>query len=92
MATMNVSLPDPLRDFVQQRIDSGQYASVSDYVRDLIRRDQNVVVDEERWLKDLDASIEKGLKEMEAGGGHDLHEVCAEIIADIRAAADSKQH
>lgn len=40
MATMNVSLPDPMRDYVQSRIDSGQYASVSDYVRDLIRRDQ----------------------------------------------------
>ena len=40
MATMNISLPDPMRDYVQKRIDSGQYASVSDYVRDLIRRDQ----------------------------------------------------
>jgi len=39
MATMNVSLPEPMRDYVQNRIDSGQYASVSDYVRDLIRRD-----------------------------------------------------
>ncbi|MEJ5143263.1 type II toxin-antitoxin system ParD family antitoxin [Gluconobacter albidus] len=37
---MNVSVPDPMRDWVQRRIDSGQYASVSDYVRDLIRRDQ----------------------------------------------------
>ncbi|MDD3800487.1 MAG: type II toxin-antitoxin system ParD family antitoxin [Novosphingobium sp.] len=92
MATMNVSLPDPMRDYVQSRIDSGQYASVSDYVRDLIRRDQSVVVDEEQWLKELDASIEESLKEMEAGGGHDLHEVCAEIIADIQATADRKQH
>ena len=40
MASMNVSLPDPMRDWVQGRIDSGKYASVSDYVRDLIRRDQ----------------------------------------------------
>ncbi|WP_342629817.1 type II toxin-antitoxin system ParD family antitoxin [Nguyenibacter vanlangensis] len=40
MASMNVSMPDPMRDWVQRRIDSGQYASVSDYVRDLIRRDQ----------------------------------------------------
>ncbi len=92
MATMNVSLPDPLRDFVQQRIDSGQYASVSDYVRDLIRRDQSVVVDEERWLKELDASIEQSLQEMEAGGGHDLDAACAEIIADIQATADQKRH
>jgi antitoxin ParD1/3/4 len=40
MASMNVSVPDPMRDWVQQRIESGQYATVSDYVRDLIRRDQ----------------------------------------------------
>lgn len=40
MASMNISLPDPMRDWVDDRIKSGQYASVSDYVRDLIRRDQ----------------------------------------------------
>ncbi len=40
MASMNVSLPDPMRDWVQDRIDTGKYASASDYVRDLIRRDQ----------------------------------------------------
>ena len=85
MATMNVSLPDPMRDYVQNRIDSGQYASVSDYVRDLIRRDQSAIVDEERWLKELDASIDESLQEMKAGGGHDLDEVCDAIIADIKA-------
>ncbi|WP_237702543.1 type II toxin-antitoxin system ParD family antitoxin [Sphingomonas sp. S17] len=85
MATMNVSLPDPMRDYVQNRIDSGQYASVSDYVRDLIRRDQSAIVDEERWLKELDASIDESLQEMKAGGGHDLDEVCDAIIADIQA-------
>lgn len=87
MATMNVSLPDPLRDYVQHRIDSGQYASVSDYVRDLIRRDQRAIVDEERWLKDLDASIDESLAEMKAGGGHDLDEVCDTIVADIQNSA-----
>jgi len=38
-----------MRDWVQQRIDTGQYASVSDYVRDLIRRDQ-ASTDERRAL------------------------------------------
>ncbi len=90
MATMNVSLPDPLRDYVQNRIDSGQYASVSDYVRDLIRRDQNSVVDEPRWLQELDASIAESLKEMAAGGGRDLDQVCDEICADIRKMPESK--
>lgn len=83
MATMNVSLPDPLRDYVQSRIDSGQYASVSDYVRDLIRRDQNEVVDEERWLKELDASIERGLEDEKAGRLYDLDDVSAEVRAEI---------
>ncbi len=41
MASMNISVPDRMRDWVQDKIDSGQYASVSDYMRDLIRRDQN---------------------------------------------------
>lgn len=37
---MNLSVPDPMRDWVQTRIESGQYASLSEYVCDLIRRDQ----------------------------------------------------
>ena len=32
MASTHVSLPDPMWDYVQQRIDSGHYASVGDYV------------------------------------------------------------
>lgn len=92
MATMNISLPDPMRDYVQNRIDSGQYASVSDYVRDLIRRDQSAIMDEERWLKELDASINESLAEMKGGGGHDLDEVCDAIIADIRQSARGESH
>ena len=41
MASMNISLPDAMRDWVQEQIDSGKYASASDYVRDLIRHDQS---------------------------------------------------
>jgi antitoxin ParD1/3/4 len=37
---MNVSLPDLMREWVEDRVKSGQYANASDYVRDLIRRDQ----------------------------------------------------
>ncbi len=84
MASMNISLPDPLRDYVQDRIDSGQYASASDYVRDLIRRDQAGVADEERWLHDLDASIAETLAEMRTGGGLDLDATCNSIDAELR--------
>ncbi|CAN7341714.1 type II toxin-antitoxin system ParD family antitoxin [Mesorhizobium sp. LjRoot246] len=40
MATMNVSLPDPMKDWVEAQAETGRYANASDYVRDLIRRDQ----------------------------------------------------
>ena len=40
MASMNISLPDEMREWIEQQIKSGQYANASDYMRDLIRHDQ----------------------------------------------------
>ena len=40
MATMNVSLPDPMKSWVEAQARTGRYSNASDYVRDLIRRDQ----------------------------------------------------
>ena len=40
MATMNVSLPDVMKDWVESRAGTGRYSNASDYVRDLIRKDQ----------------------------------------------------
>jgi len=40
MATMNVSLPDAMKDWVEAQAQSGRYGNASDYVRDLIRHDQ----------------------------------------------------
>lgn len=57
MATMNISLPDPMRDWVQSRIDSGQYGNNSDYIRDLIRRDQERL----GKIKAMQAAIDEGL-------------------------------
>lgn len=39
VTTMNVSLPEELKAFVNERVDGG-YGSTSEYVRDLIRRDR----------------------------------------------------
>lgn len=41
MGTMNVSLPDVLREFVERQVESGGYGTSSEYVRELIRRDQD---------------------------------------------------
>ena len=40
MATMNISLPDQMKSWVEESVGSGRYANASDYVRDLIRRDK----------------------------------------------------
>jgi len=40
MTTMNISLPDTLKQFVDQQVSTSGYGTSSEYVRDLIRRDQ----------------------------------------------------
>jgi len=39
MATMNISLPDQMKNWVEECVQTGRYGNASDYVRDLIRRD-----------------------------------------------------
>lgn len=41
MASMNISLSEPMMDWVESQISSGRYDSASEYVRDLIRHDQD---------------------------------------------------
>lgn len=41
MANMNLSLPDTMKTWVEQQASNGRYSSTSDYVQDLIRRDQS---------------------------------------------------
>ena len=40
MATMTVSLPEPMKDWIEELTQKGEYSSSSDYVRDLVRRDR----------------------------------------------------
>ena len=40
MTTMNISLPDTLKTFVDGQVLGGGYSTSSEYVRDLIRKDQ----------------------------------------------------
>lgn len=41
MSTMNISLPQTLKAFVDEQVDGGGYGTSSEYVRELIRRDQD---------------------------------------------------
>ena len=42
-ATINISMPESMRKFIEQRVGGGNYGSVSEYIRELIRRDQNLM-------------------------------------------------
>jgi antitoxin ParD1/3/4 len=41
MSTMNISLPDALKSFVDEQVSERGYGTSSEYVRELIRKDQD---------------------------------------------------
>lgn len=71
---MNISIPEKLKGWAESRVAEGRYSSTSDYMRDLVRRDQE---NEER-LRGLRAAIDEGL----ASGISDR--TIGDIIADRR--------
>jgi antitoxin ParD1/3/4 len=40
MATMNVSIPDTLKSFVESQVEAEGYGTSSEYIRELIRKDR----------------------------------------------------
>lgn len=54
MQTMNISLPDTLKDFVEEQVSTGSYSSASEYMRELLRAAQERKANEklERLLLD----------------------------------------
>ena len=63
--TMNISLPETMRAWVEARVSTGAYANASDYVRDLIRHDQET--HKEEFDPDTLAALREGLSDVMAG-------------------------
>lgn len=53
MAQLNLSLPPALKNWVDTKVAEGRYSSASDYLRDLVRRDQEAAMTETEWLRGL---------------------------------------
>lgn len=54
--TMSFALPESMREYISERVAAGHYGNTSEYIRDLVRRDQEA---QAKWrLRDL---IEAGL-------------------------------
>ena len=77
MTTMNVSLPDSLKTFVDEQVAQRGYGSSSEYVRDLIRRDQE--------RTDKIAAMQRLIDEAEESGVSPLS--MAEVRAEARRQA-----
>ncbi|MEE2849356.1 MAG: type II toxin-antitoxin system ParD family antitoxin [Pseudomonadota bacterium] len=76
MATMNISLPDPMKAWVEEQAKSGRYANTSDVVRDLIRREQIKAEKIANMQRLIDEGRASGISQM--------------TMADIRAEALSR--
>ncbi len=73
MQTMNISLPDPMKQYVEERVSAGAYSSASEYVRELVRADQKRHAKEE---------LEQIL--LNAVNSGDPFEVTPKMIEDVK--------
>ena len=90
MTTMNISLPEKMKEFVDGRVEAGHYGTASEYVRDLIRQDS------ERQAKErnerLDALLLEGLKSLEDEGTvEDSNEYWSQLQERIKAGEFKKE-
>jgi antitoxin ParD1/3/4 len=76
--TMNISLPETLREFVDERVAEGDFANASDYVRALIREDRTKRADS--WLE---AKLLQGLESGPAVIADDKY--WEDLKAEVRA-------
>jgi antitoxin ParD1/3/4 len=74
MAQMNISIPEALKSWAEARVAEGRYSSTSDYVRDLVRRDQEA----EEARRRLQAAVDEGRNSGISG------RTIEDIIADSR--------
>ena len=79
MSTVNISLPDPMKDFIDTQVIQGMYGSVSDYIRTLIREDQQRKAEQELETKLL-AALDQG----------NFQEVTPEFFAQLQARVSGK--
>lgn len=63
MSSMSVSLSETMRGFIKSRVSSGDYHNESEYIRDLVRRDQERLNQELRLAKLLEEAEQSGLSD-----------------------------
>lgn len=85
MATMNVSLPDAMKEWVEAQVETGKYGNSSDYVRDLVRRDQERTQAREKLQQMVDSALASGISNI------GREELLARVMAKAAAAVQAKK-
>jgi antitoxin ParD1/3/4 len=76
--TLNISLPEALKEHVQKRVGEGAFSNASDFVRALIRLDK----EQQEKLAALQGAIALGIDQLDRGEGLDGERVFAELLDD----------
>jgi antitoxin ParD1/3/4 len=82
MATMNVSLPDAMKDWVEAQARAGRYSNSSDYVRDLIRRDQDRAAKVAAMQRLVTEGLESGVSERSMRETLEVARAAAQAVGD----------
>jgi antitoxin ParD1/3/4 len=72
MSMMNVSLPQELKDYVDQLVSAGRYESASEMVRDALRQHKQFEALRVRALEDLARDVELGWADVDEGRVEDF--------------------
>ena len=80
---MNVSVGQEFEDYVRAKVTSGDYASVSEVVRDGLRLLQEKEELFEARVQSLRGGIQKGIDQVERGEVRDGETVMAELRAKL---------
>lgn len=83
MATMNVSLPDAMKEWVEAQVETGKYGNSSDYVRDLIRHDQELMKKKAEFERLIEEGFSSGMSDLSA------EEIFAEARREFLASDDA---
>ena len=63
MATMNISLPDQMKQWVEEQVATGRYANASDLMRDVIRERQEKSAAITRLQREIDKGRASGISD-----------------------------
>ncbi|MEL7273336.1 MAG: type II toxin-antitoxin system ParD family antitoxin [Pseudomonadota bacterium] len=68
MATMNVSVPDEMKEWVEAQVKTGRYAGASDVIRDAVRKAQQQEAAKLAFIEEIERGRQSGISKATSAG------------------------